>query len=424
MSARKTDWPAKRHGGLVIRGARCALGPDEIRDCTIEISGGQIANLESASDARRNRFCNAAIDLSGFLILPGLINAHDHLEFALYPRLGDPPYGNYVEWGEDIHLKFPDVIALHHRVAKDVRLQWGGLRNLLCGVTTVSHHNPLPADFDESDFPLRVVQGYGWAHSVALGGDLCAARAATPAGAPFIVHACEGVDDFAHAELWVLDRLGLLDEAAILVHGLALDQSGVALLRERHASLIICPSSNDFLFRRVPDILFLRRIERVAIGSDSPLTAAGDLLDEIRFAIETCNVSPQQAYCMVTSLPSQILRLPDSAGSISEFGPADLIAVRDTGGSAADRFLTLSMEDVELVMIRGCVQLASDAMLQILPSAATDGLEPLLIGSTTRWLRAPVGELLRKAEEVLGKGQVCLGARAVRQAAVEISHAR
>ena len=39
-----------------------------------------------------------ALDLSGFLILPGLINAHDHLEFALF-RLGKGPYRNFVEMG-------------------------------------------------------------------------------------------------------------------------------------------------------------------------------------------------------------------------------------------------------------------------------------------------------------------------------------
>ncbi len=172
--------------------------------------------------------CERDIDLSGFLLLPGFVNAHDHLEFALFPRMGNPPYRNYIEWGDDIHRRFPEVIAKHRAVPKDLRLWWGGIRNLLCGVTTVSHHDPLWPELQGEDFPVRVVREYGWGHSLALGGDLHQARAATPKGQPFIVHACEGVDEQAREELWGLERLGLLDEFTVLVHGLAIDREGSA----------------------------------------------------------------------------------------------------------------------------------------------------------------------------------------------------
>jgi hypothetical protein len=345
--------------------------------------------------------------------MPGLINAHDHLEFALFPRLANPPYQNYVEWGEDIHNRFPEIIAKHRAVPKDVRLWWGGIKNLLCGATTVSHHNPLWPDLKREDFPVRVVQEYGWGHSVALGGDLREARSATPDGRAFIVHACEGVDQGAQKELWELDRLGVLDASTVLVHGLAIDSNGLALLRDRQASLIVCPSSNEFLYGRLPDIEMFNAIDNVALGNDSPLTAEGDLLDEIRFSMCSCDMPPQIAYRMVTEAPARILRLANGEGSIRVFGVGDLVAVRDTGHDPADRLSTLSMEDIELVMIGGRVQLASQDIVERLPGSAQQGLEPLRIGETIRWLRAPVQDLLQKAEEVLGKGEVKLGNRVV-----------
>jgi cytosine/adenosine deaminase-related metal-dependent hydrolase len=397
---------------MVICGVRYASGPNEATAACLQIARGRITRISSNALSDSSDF--PEIDLDGFLVMPGLINAHDHLEFALYPRLADPPYYSYVDWGEHIHNKFPSVIAMHHAVPKQVRVWWGGIRNLLCGVTTVSHHNPLWPELERHDFPVRVIQEYGWAHSFTLGGDLQEARAATPTGKPFIIHACEGIDERARGELWGLDRLGVLDNSTVLVHGLAIDREGVGLLRDRGASLVVCPTSNNFLFGRLPDLDMFNANLKVALGSDSPLTADGDLLDEIRFVIRACGIAPDAAYRMVTNASAAILRLNDGRGAIDKFGPADLIAVRDTGVEAAERLACMSLTDVEFVMIAGQVQLASSEVRERLPHGMKYGLEPLSIDGTIRWLRAPVKMLLQATEDILGKDRVRLGRRTVR----------
>ena len=397
---------------FVIRGARYTMGPEATSHASIQITGDRITRILNLSSALPDAAPEPSdINLNGFLILPGFVNAHDHLQFALFPRMGNPPYRNYIDWGEDIHRSFPEVIAKHHAVPKAVRLWWGGIRNLLCGVTTVGHHNPLWPELRRADFPVRVVQDYGWCHSLALGGDIRQARAATPPGRPFIVHACEGVDEHSREELWGLEQLGVLDSSTVLVHGLNIDRDGVALMRDRQASLIVCPSSNEFLFGKIPDLSLLNKIEKIALGSDSPLTAEGDLLDDIRFAIRSCGISASAAFHMVTTAPAAILRLENAEGSIEESGFADLVAVRDTGQFPAERLETLSLNDVELVMTGGRVQLASESMLERLPFAAKHGLEPLSIDGSIRWLRAPIKALMHKAEEVLGRGEVRLGCK-------------
>jgi hypothetical protein len=378
-------------------------------EAPIEIDAGRVTRIgnRSAPFTPQKAGC-AWIDLSGFLLMPGLINAHDHLQFSLFPRLANPPYRNYIQWGNDIHAAFPEVIALHKTVPRNVRLWWGGIRNLLCGVTTVCHHDPLWLELRQRDFPVRVLWRYGWAHSLALGGDLQVARAATSAGSPFIMHSCEGLDEQSRSELWHLDRMGLLDAETVLIHALALDPEGAALLRKRKASVILCPSSNQFLFGKTPAMPLLSGIDNLAIVNDSPLTAIGDLLDEVHFAIQACALSPQAAYRMVTTAPAAILRLNNGEGSITESSAADLIAVRDTGGSPAHILQRLSAADVELAMIGGRVQLASNTMIDRLPASVKKGLEPLSINGITRWVRAPVSNLLAQAEEVLGRGNVRL----------------
>ena len=406
-----------RQGDAILRGARCANGPIESDWCSIQIDAGRIARVgKNASVSPASHGSSIDIDLTGYMVLPGLVNAHDHLQFALYPRLGDPPYGNYVEWGEDIHRRFAHVIATHHSLPKCARLWWGGLRNLLCGVTTVCHHDPLWPGLERDDFPVRVARQYGWSHSLALGGDLPKAYEATPADAPFILHACEGIDRQAEQEIDGLKRLGVLGARTVLVHGLALYEAGIALLRERQASLIVCPSSNDFLFYRLPDMELLKGMENLSLGNDSPLTAAGDLLDEIRFGLRHCEIDPIEMYAMVTENPAKALRLRDGEGTVKVHGVGDLIAVLDKGDGPAETLASLSMHDVEFVMIGGCVQLASETVWRRLPHAAREGLEPLRIDGTTRWLRAPVNELLRGAEAALGENSVRLGGRPVRSA--------
>lgn len=395
---------------IAIHGARCAFGPEKAIQATIEVTAARITQI-SPSFTPLKSGCER-IDLSGYLLMPGLINAHDHLQFALFPRLANPPYGNYIEWGEDIHNIFRKLIAFHKTIPRHVRLWWGGIRNLLCGVTTVCHHDSLWPELRQSDFPVRVLQRYGWAHSLAFGGNLHAAHAATSAKCPFIMHACEGVDDTARRELWQLDRLGLLDASTVLVHALALGPEGTTLLRNRNTSVILCPSSNQFLFGRTPDLSLFIGIN-LALGNDSPLTALGDLLDEVHFATHACNFPAQAAYRMVTDLPASILRLNSGEGSITEFGAADLIAVRDTGDSPANTLHTLSAADVEFVMIRGRVQLASDALLERLPASIKEGLEPLSINRNIRWLRAPVNTLLKQAENMLGRGNLRLAGKYV-----------
>jgi cytosine/adenosine deaminase-related metal-dependent hydrolase/SAM-dependent methyltransferase len=397
-------------------GGRCSLGPAESVQASLCIGRTRVTGiLSDRLSCINSAASNSEIDLSGYLVLPGFVNAHDHLEFALFPRMGNPPYSNASAWARDIQHTFADAIAKHRSVPRNVRLWWGGIRNLLCGVTTVCHHNAPEAELYRDDFPVRVARDCGWAHSLAFGGDLRAARAASTGARAFIVHACEGVDQEAQEELWELERLNVLDEESVIVHGLAIDDEGVALLRQRGTSLVVCPSSNQFLFGEVPDVRRFDGIGHVALGSDSPLTADGDFLDEVRFAMRCCGLSPEQAWRMAAVEPAAVLRLREGEGSIRVDGRADLIAVRDTGCNAPERLRALTATDVEFVMIGGRVLLASETVFERLPSAMIRELEPLWVDGAIRWLRAPVDELITKAEEVLGTGALRLGGKQIRR---------
>lgn len=397
--------------GFTLHGAPCALGAGEWASASVSLHNGVIASMVSeaapVTAAPTNQAHNLALD--GYMLFPGLVNAHDHLEFGLFPRLGSPPYRNATEWATDIQANEAETIRLHRRVPKEVRLWWGGLRNLLSGATTVCQHNPLHPVLQSEEFPVRVVEKYGWEHSLAFSADISGALRSTGADEPFFIHAGEGVDQTAAEELAALDALGALDSRSVLVHALALDKAGATLLDRRGSAVVICPSSNSFLFGKTHTPEQLRSIRRLALGSDSPLTAQGDLLDELRFAFRTCDLPAEQLYRMVTDEAARILRLHRGESTLRADAVGDLFAVRSRAGNPAEILTTLTWRDVELVIVGGQVRLASGEIFNRLPAESKQNLTSLMVEGESRWLRGPVFEMLEAAENVLGLANVRVG---------------
>jgi cytosine/adenosine deaminase-related metal-dependent hydrolase/SAM-dependent methyltransferase len=397
-----------------LSGARFALGPQDNFRGEMRLADSRIESMREESRASSDRcHSSASIDLQGFLMLPGLVNAHDHLEFALFPRLGRGAYKNFLEWVEDIYHPGAPPITEHRAVPRTTRLWWGGIRNLLCGVTTVCHHNPYDSELFEKDFAVRVLKDYGWAHSFALDAQISEKKKATPAGQPFLIHLAEGIDARSAQEIFQLDRAGALDHSTVVIHGLGLDGQGRELLRSNGAGLIWCPSSNVFLFGRTLTQRQLREVNCVALGSDSPLTAQGDLLDEVRYAFELQPARAEDLYRYVTGSPAMMLGLKNGEASFRADGVADLIAVRDTGATPAETLVNLSYRDVELVVIGGRVQLASDQIKSRLAGSATEGLQPLEVENIRRWVRAPLDQMFADTTPHLGN-EIHLGGKQVR----------
>lgn len=405
------------HGVLRLTGARVALDARTAVTADVVIENGRVREL-LPQPARRTRSASGAesnVDLSGYLLLPGLINAHDHLEFNLFPRLGNGPYANFREWADDIFRPDASPVREHLAVPKPVRLWWGAIKNLLCGVTTVCHHNPYDPEVFGDEFPVRVVSRYGWAHSLALERNVAARFRATPEDAPFLIHLGEGTDAASAREIFELDRLGALDSRTVIIHGVGLDTAGRALVEARGAALVWCPSSNLFTLGKTLGAEELRRHRRVALGSDSALTGAGDLLDEIRLAVKATRVGSDELYRMVTDGATDVLRRRAGVGALQAGGVGDLIAVPDAGQSPADTLTASGFREVELAVVAGKPHMLSDNMLSRWPKETWSRFEALEIDGLVRWVRAPVARLVAQVETRL-QDTVRLAGRSVRPA--------
>jgi cytosine/adenosine deaminase-related metal-dependent hydrolase len=313
----------------------------------VKISASRIATVGEPPGAR-----DAVLDLEGDRLLPGLINAHDHLQLNHLPR-AEPArrYSHVREWIAEMNRLRRVDAALKSAVAVPLadRLLLGGVKNLLSGVTTVAHHDPLHSSLLELQYPVRVVTRYGWAHSLDLEGEskTCESQQRTPVDWPWIIHAAEGVDAQALEEFRRLEQLGCLRANTLIVHGVALGDAERHRLIDASAGLIWCPSSNLHLFGATANVATLAAKGRAALGTDSRLSGSRDLLAELRVAAEQATLTSEALQSMVTSDAAHLLRLED-CGVIAPGARADLLVL--PAGLPLER---ADRAQIRLVMIDG-----------------------------------------------------------------------
>jgi cytosine/adenosine deaminase-related metal-dependent hydrolase len=330
------------------------------RNGSVAIDGERIVR-------ERGRF-DVVVECRDAEVRPGLINAHEHLHRNHYGRLGAGTYPNSYRWAEDIQLRFSREIARGKRVARRAALLAGAWKNLFAGVTTVVHHDAWDADFDHA-FPIRVARVPS---ADSLGMSECVKA---PAAGPFCLHVAEGTDEVAGGELDLLDRRGLLNQWLIAVHGVGLAGSAIERFRRSGAALVWCPTSNHFLFGRTASKELLDGCSDILLGSDSLLTGAGDLLDEIRAARESRLLDGERLDDAVGATAARRLGLAEP--SLEPGAKADLILLRRRLGES-------SSNDVALTVVGGVPRVASPDMARQLGPLAERGTS-MRIGRTERW---------------------------------------
>ncbi|MEO5830178.1 MAG: amidohydrolase family protein [Rhodanobacter sp.] len=331
-----------------------AVTPESSSRVPLPIRAGRIGSSLAARAYR--------VDLRDHLIFPGLINAHEHLHVNTVPPLkAGAPFANSYAWMQAFraHFEDPAVIAAL-QVPKELRLRHGALKNLLAGTTCVVHHDPWHPALDALDFPVALLRDYGWSYALGwpeYGPPVQQSFAATPAHRPWLIHLAEGTDATAQAELAQLDQLGCLAANSVLIHGVGLREQDVDQVIARGAAVVWCPTSNRNLLGQSLDPRRLCAAGRLALGSDSRLSGARDLLEEMRGIAARRELDPRQLLGLVTTQAARILRLP-SGGSLAPGAPADLVIVEDRGGDERCGLTGIGRSQIRAVVRHGVPRIA------------------------------------------------------------------
>ena len=309
-----------------------------IRDGWVAVESGRIASIGRGSVA--SSAGARAVDLGAVAIMPGLVNAHTHLELS-YLRGQVPQADAFVDWIRDViaaRRTRPDAhaveivsataAAISEAVASGTALV-GDISNTLVSVAPIEQSplagvvfceliafNPPDADrvvgeardrldgFAPSDrvrLSLAAHAPYSVAPAVfrAIQRDL----ARNPA-ARCSVHLSESVEEEefirtgggpwramldalgswnpdwqapAVSPVQFLDDLGFLDNRVLAVHGVQMTPEDLARLKRRRVTLVCCPRSNRRTGAGTPPIArFYASGVDVALGTDS-LASTPDL---------------------------------------------------------------------------------------------------------------------------------------------------
>lgn len=352
------------HSAITIHGAKI-MGAAQTS--TLSFVDGRITTTPPA-DAWQ-------IDLRDHLVFPGLVNAHDHLHLNNVPPLPPhAPFPNSYAWIEAFQPYFREPgVAAAVAVPAAQRYWQGGLKNLLCGATTVAHHDPWHSVLDDAAFPVRLLRRFGWSHSLGLGAGgrrqsavsrmpsygppVVESYGATPPSAPWIVHLGEGIDEVAARELSTLDALGCLGANTVLVHGVGLSDDDVARVIDAGAGVVWCPGSNTRILGRTLNPRRLFDAGRLALGSDSRIAGSFDMLGELRAAAEVGVLTPQELLHTATAGGAHLLRMKD-VGGLAPGQRADLVIVRDNGGDPHRALLHAHRADLVAVVRDGVPTIA------------------------------------------------------------------
>lgn len=388
---------------------------------------GTLITCVSASCSGMPGAAGATAIATNGIILPGLIDAHDHGLFNVFDESDWSPvqlYTNHNQWTAESryqemvdakqYLNGEGTSPVDYGCEMD---KYAEIKSLMAGTTsfllapglTRSCFASLTRTIDtpQNDLGADRIQTSISVPSNSTAQSVCN-NFTSGATTAYVVHVAEGVDATARNEFATLaGRAGgcLISSHTTIVHGTALGASEFSTMAAAGMKLVWSPKSNMFLYGGATriDLALQAGVSTIALAPDWALGGSVNLLDELRFADEVDRsqfgdmLTPERLFRMVTIDAARALAVDASLGSLEVGKRADLVVVGGYGPAPYDALLLATPASVRLAMVDGRV-LYGDLALQAAGPVAP-GCEPISVCGSDKFLCAAESSTLNKLNQ-------------------------
>lgn len=387
------------HANIILQGRVVTMNDagDVHSDARVWIRDGQIAAVIKHGERLPAEAKGATIINTKGAIYPGMIDLHNHPEYAHYPLLPVPrKYKDRYEWrwyDDDYNkrITFPQQVLASANYY-DLGLEIGryGEYKALVGGTTSLQGGRVAQPYAKSECLVRNIETSAVAARLAtsrvdIGRDADEWKKIQDeyAKGMLVIHLAEGpsarmADEFRH-----IKQSGLLGANLIAIHGVGLTEPQLKEMAEAKSKLVWSPLSNFILYGKTANIDAARRSGiAISIAPDWAPSGSKSILGELK-AADLVNknelkmpFTDRELVEMVTRRPADAMNWGDKLGQIQSGFLADLIVLDDRNKDAYRNLIEATEDNISLVFVRGEALYGDAILLQNARGGFAD-LEPI-----------------------------------------------
>ncbi len=391
----QTPWNAET--GVVLVGKVVTMNDagDVLPNARVWLSGGKIVAIARAGEALPDGAKDAPVVDSKGAIYPGIIDLHNHPEYAIYPLMPiSRKYRDRYEWRwyDDVYNKritFPqEVLTRPHYLDLGMEIGRYGEYKALAGGTTSLQGGRANLAYSKEECLVRNIENSPVESRLAssrvdMGRSAkeWTAMQVERSKGPLVVHLAEGPSPRMATEFYAMKDSNLMGPELIAIHGVGLTQPQLVEMAGVGAKLVWSPLSNFMLYGKTANVEAAKRAGMsISLAPDWAPSGSKSSLGELKVA-DLVNqhalkniFSDRDLVEMVTRKPAAAMGWDQRLGQIAEGYLADVLVVDDRHADPYRNLIQATEANIQLVAVRG-EPLYGDAALLGMARGTADGTE-------------------------------------------------